>query len=284
MTTRRPFPASSSVWFGALGVLGVSVAGLLACSRDGNQAKPDEAAQSEAKKKPKPTEDEVDPCLAGAQPPTWKSERVVQKEPKVELEYPKFSSKCASVAKDLTASFEKKAKESRADYERQWKEAKGEPTPFNLEAWELVDTCKPAHVSARVVSVKCEGSQYTGGAHGMYGTGGYSFAIDGRKVRELKLEELFDDTKAWKKPLGERIAKQVNVRKKADGWDPIGGDAVEPLLGTFVLEDASIGFYFAPYALGSFAEGEYVATLTYAELDDLLAKSGPVSKIPRKKP
>lgn len=264
-------------------LLGASVAGGPACSRESNQAKPDEAAASDtAKKKPKPAEDDLDPCLAGARPPTWKLERVVQKEPKIELEYPKFSSNCASVAQDLSAVFAKAAKDSRADYERLWKEAKTEPAPFNLESWELVDTCKPAHVSAKVVSVLCAGSQYTGGAHGMYGTGGHSFVIEGRKVRELKLEDLFDDTKAWKKPLGERIAKQVNKRKVAEGWGPLGGGDVEAQLGTFVLEDASISFYFSPYSLGSYAEGEYVAKFPYAELDDLFAKLGPVSKIPRK--
>jgi hypothetical protein len=281
MTPRRSFPARSSVW---LVLLGASVAGGAACSRGSAQAKPDEAAPSElAKKKPKPTEDDLDPCLAGARPPTWKIERVVQKEPKIELEYPKFSSKCATVAQDLNAVFENQAKASRAEYERQWKEAKSEPAPFNLDSWELVDTCKPAHVSAKVVSVLCAGSQYTGGAHGMYGTGGHSFVIDGRKVRELKVAELFDDTKVWKKPLAERIAKRLAEDKTSGRTEPTA-EAVEAGLDAFVLEDEALGFYFAPYLLASYADGEYVAKLTYAELDDLLAKNGPVSKIPRKKP
>lgn len=281
MTPRRLFPAGSLVW---LGVLGASVVGALACSRDGNQAKPDEAAPGEtAKKKSKPVEDEPDPCVVGVRPPTWTIERVVQKEPKVELEYPKFSSKCASVAQDLNAVFEKAAKESRAEYERQWKEAKSEPAPFNLESWELVDTCKPAHVSAKVVSVVCAGSQYTGGAHGMYGTGGHSFVIDGRKVRELKVADLFDDTKVWKKPLAERIAKRL-AEDKAPGRTAPTAEAVEAGIDAFVLDDETLRFYFAPYLLASYADGEYVAKLTYAELDDLLAKNGPVSKMPRKKP
>ncbi len=253
------------------------------CPRKGrDEAKPDEASNDEAKpKKPKKVGDQ-DPCLGGAEPPTWKAKRVTVKVPKIELEFPEFESACATVAKDLSAAFENQARASRTDFEKQWKEAKADPATFNLESWELVDRCTAAHVSPTIVSFACAGSEYVGGAHGMYGTGGRTFAIEGRKVRELNLEDLFDDTKLWKKPLSERIAKQVNVRKKADGWDPLGADAVEPMLGTFVLEDASIAFYFAPYALGSFAEGEYVAKLDYAALDDLLARAGPVSKIPRK--
>ena len=135
------------------------------------------------------------------------------------------------------------------------------------------------------MSVACAGSQYTGGAHGMYGTGGHTFLIEGRKVRELKLEDLFGAGAAdatWKKPLGARIAKQINVKKKAEGFTELGGEEVEAQLGTFVLGDATIDFYFSPYSLGSYAEGEYVATFEYAALDDLFAKDGPVSKIPRK--
>jgi hypothetical protein len=252
-----------------------------------DDAKPDEPkveAEATSKKPKKPTspEPEPDACVAGAQPPTWTIKKLTGKTPKVELSYPVFESKCALVAQDLNKPFEDAAKAEKAGFEKEYREAAADPASLNLDAWELTDECKPAHVSAKIVSVRCSSSSYSGGAHGIHGTLGLTFLIEGRKVREVKLDELFDGER-WRKKLSARVNKQITAKRSGYGVPPYSDDDVGKQLGIFVLEDAAVVFYFPVYSLGSYAEGEYEASIDYADLLDITAKEGPLTKVPRRK-
>ncbi|MFO6445771.1 PdaC/SigV domain-containing protein [Erythrobacter sp. NE805] len=112
-------------------------------------------------------------------------------------------------------------------------------------------------------------SEYSGGAHGNYGSGGLVW--DRAAKQALSPEDLFVSEKALQDVLGTRWCKTLAAeRRKRFGADP-GDDSVFPCPPvkdlTLLLGSKSkthfdrIGLIADPYVAGSYAEGAYEITL-----------------------
>jgi len=246
-------------------------------SNDDDEAKPKKKKSKKAADDDAPKKKERDPC-DDADAPTWKVVKAVGKAPTLDVSYPEFTSSCTEVAESLSAVFSKDAKRRRAAFEKDYADAKRDGSTF-LDGFDYKFECIPTFVSARVVSVLCGETAYTGGAHGGSSREGHTFVIEGTKLREVKLAELFDGTKAWKSKVARLANGQVTKQRKQRELDPVEDSKVEGALGPFALIKMGVVVYFDSYTLGPYAEGSFDATLSFDSLSGLLADDGPVSKM-----
>lgn len=56
------------------------------------------------------------------------------------------------------------------------------------------------------------------------------------------------------------------------------------MLDTFTIEPDGVRFHFAPYEVGSYAEGSYDVTVPFVHVAELLRDDGPATALPFKHP
>ena len=119
--------------------------------------------------------------------------------------------------------------------------------------------------SPRFASVYFMGNEYTGGAHGnrFHVVLSYNLA-SGNK---LEIDELFADKAAGLPKLINRIADSVQALKSSDA-DPVDRDpaAIDANMDRIALTPEGIRVIYAPYEMGSYAEGEFIVDIPKAEL------------------
>jgi hypothetical protein len=136
--------------------------------------------------------------------------------------------------------------------------------------------------------VGLEGFQYTftGGAHGNYMTDGRIYnAMTGD---QLRIGALFADQEAAATALSGTVYKAIADAKvsrsgKSDGYDMFLGESRDALSVSDILsgnisliastEDGKLGgfvLHYAPYEIGSYAEGAYHVTIPQADFHDFL--------------
>ena len=92
--------------------------------------------------------------------------------------------------------------------------------------------------------------------------------------RKLVLADLFDDRKKWRKVVGGYIRR--NLTKREASWPPkTDQDAVD---APFTFSPAGVEFHFAPYHVGSYAEGMYHVLVPYTVLKPVLRPGGPLAR------
>ncbi len=119
---------------------------------------------------------------------------------------------------------------------------------------------------------------YTGGAHGNTYFVSSNYAINDKDSKLLKLSDLFKKDSGYVKLLSEYIIK--DLKKQKAGW-VINGEIKslkEEEIGPFALTPTGIRFAFAPYAVGSYAEGAYFVSLSYESLQSVIDPAGPLAK------
>lgn len=119
---------------------------------------------------------------------------------------------------------------------------------------------------------------YTGGAHGNTYFVASNYAIDAKDSKLLKLSDLFKKDSNYVKVLSDRIIE--DLKKQKAGW-VINGEITslkEEEIGPFALTPEGIRFAFAPYAVGSYAEGAYFVAISYESLQSIIDPTGPLAK------
>ncbi|MBP5274609.1 MAG: DUF3298 and DUF4163 domain-containing protein [Abditibacteriota bacterium] len=115
---------------------------------------------------------------------------------------------------------------------------------------------------------------YTGGAHPN------TVTICGNYLRGMQRSLLFSDLfkPGSKRKIAGLLKKQLDKERSARIEDPdldeesktVRVEDIEGCINSFVLTDIGVNWIFDPYAVGSYAEGRYEATLSWKELKDFL--------------
>ena len=140
----------------------------------------------------------------------------------------------------------------------------------------------PAHESNSLIYIRRSdtlavsllefGSGYYGGAHDMYGVYGRNF--DSRTGKELTLADVFADQQA----LTKAIIKQLQQDYPQASFMESGGiisleETVKQMVKDgslpWTLDPWGASFYFNPYAIGSYMEGIFTATICFDEAPEL---------------
>lgn len=123
-----------------------------------------------------------------------------------------------------------------------------------------------------VVSLLEFGSGYYGGAHDMYGVFGRNF--DSRTGKELTLDDVFADQKALAAAIIKRLQQdypQASFMEKGGiiSLEKTVKEMVKDGSLAWTLDPWGATFYFNPYAIGSYMEGIFAATICFEEAPEL---------------
>lgn len=162
--------------------------------------------------------------------------------------------------------FLKMAKEARAE-ERKGKFHTGE---YYYDGQAKVTLSKPNLISGYMAM-----SNYVGGAHGMNWPEPINVALINGKPGMLKLAHLL---KKGVDPM-QTISPFVIEKLRAQGAAWVESGEVKALdkkqLESFVITPKGLHYMFEPYAMGSYAEGQYHVELSWKEVDEFIDWTGP---------
>lgn len=134
----------------------------------------------------------------------------------------------------------------------------------------------PLLKSERIVTVAALHWEYTGGAHGNSWFETLTLVRKGDGVKEVRLADLFRSDTDWLNVVSQLLIEDLKKQGASlvvDG--EVSGFTDEKLV--FAVDEGGVLFFFAPYAVGCYAEGDYVVRLPFAPLrsvlkEDILAK------------
>lgn len=136
---------------------------------------------------------------------------------------------------------------------------------------ELYHTTKVSihRADSEIVSFTSEVSDYTGGAHGYYGTGGYTF--DTKTGKELSINDVVKDKSEYYEKLKESFSEYYATAIESEpnmenALEEILTDSYEP---SFSVEPYGVTSYFSPYTLGSYAAGEQAIPVIFSGNEEL---------------
>jgi len=133
------------------------------------------------------------------------------------------------------------------------------------------------YYSEELISLLAEISDYSGGAHGNYYYRSHNFSINGDQAVELKLADLFLPN--YGKVLSDYCLDSL---RKQEASSVIDGDLTrlnDEDLGTFSLSPQGLIIHFAPYAVGSYAEGSFTVMIPYKDLKKVIDPNGSQPKL-----
>ena len=131
--------------------------------------------------------------------------------------------------------------------------------------WSYSDTTKLYFYSpTRLISLSQTNSAFTGGAHGNYGTSGRNFALlaNTTRPRELKLADFFRAGSSYQARIEGLLTSKLNAREAS----MVERKSVKNLINNFVVQRDGLRWFFPPYSVGSYAEGEFEVKLSFSEL------------------
>jgi hypothetical protein len=120
-----------------------------------------------------------------------------------------------------------------------------------------------------VLQVTSEG--YTGGAHGMYGSGFLNIDIRNQRVIELE-DVMIVDTLRLSTVLDREARKYFGIEPSKKISDRLFVETVKPN-GNFFLTNTGITFNYTPYEIASYADGEIRLFIPYKAITDILKSS-----------
>ena len=205
------------------------------------------------------------------------------------LSYPVFSKKMFSVAKvdsinasvyrQIVGNQDKTIEQMASEFFAEYKEYLAEREKIALEEGDTNSFVPTWSYSAenfvvvnapRIIVTGLRYSQYTGGAHGMYGL--FYANYDVETGRMLTLDDVFSDTLA----LAERMTVEFIGQKNLDAEVPFSEQGyfidsnLLPLTSNFALLPDGVLFYYNVYEIAAYAAGPAYVQLPYEKLDGLM--------------
>lgn len=114
-------------------------------------------------------------------------------------------------------------------------------------------------------------SEYTGGAHGNYGSTLSCFDVEHQK--KMQLEDLVKiDSNELQVLLETNFRKQFKLRP-AEGLNNVLFDNYLKANNNFYFNDSGLLFLYNPYEIASFAQGQIIVFISYQELKDKINPS-----------
>ena len=190
-----------------------------------------------------------------------------------------------ALAADLLGEAKRWADEQRADADAQRKES---PSTFSQRGYTYERKYQlRSEIAGRYVSIVRTDYGETGGAHPNSDLD--TIIWDKQAGKRISIRPFFTDTAdggAVMKLMRSRIIASLTAEKKARGFevDAERFDGVEPKLtkiGAVTLAPSTVSgkssgltFHYPPYAVGSYAEGQYVAFIPWETLKPYLTPEG----------
>lgn len=141
-------------------------------------------------------------------------------------------------------------------------------------------TCRPALVTDRLVSIACDTYTYTGGAHGLHGTTGHNYLLSRANAQPIELPAIL----AKEASLAVADLCIGDLREQGATFIVDGTTStsdVASYLENFTITPEGVVFHFAPYSVGSYAEGDYEVLLDFSRLGPRLRDSDARTAIER---
>lgn len=128
-------------------------------------------------------------------------------------------------------------------------------------------SCSVVRADSKVLSVCSSYYSFSGGAHGMYGKGGYNYdPVTGEK---LKFSDVVTDTQGFFETANEKIQEQYSGESESPmDLTEYLKDYDEDLLSWWV-DYTGVTLYFGPYELGSYAMGAVQTKILFSEAPQL---------------
>ena len=139
----------------------------------------------------------------------------------------------------------------------------GEPT--DSYRYSIIQQLETARVDERVISLIERNSEYTGGAHGSWGSSGITFDAENGEI--LELSDLLTDAEGFQEKAEEYILSRL-AEREAEGLFPDYENTIRQMWTNgpnWYLDAAGITFVFQPYLIGPWAMGEVLVTVPYTE-------------------
>lgn len=147
----------------------------------------------------------------------------------------------------------------------------GEPTDYYR--YSIIQQLETARVDAGVISLIEMNSEYTGGAHGSYGSSGITFDAESGEI--LELSDLLTDTEGFQERAEEYILSRL-AEREPEGLFSDYENIIRQMWKSepdWYLDAAGITFIFHPYLIGPWAMGEVLVTVPYTEAEDCLSEA-----------
>jgi len=190
-----------------------------------------------------------------------------------------------ALAANCLAEGKKWAEKNRADAD---KERKQEPELFR-NAWSFERKYETRSVvDGRYVSIVRADYEYTGGAHP--NSSSDTILWDRSAGKRISIRPFFTETAdngPTLKAMRQGVIASLQAEKKkrgAEGMDASAIEAIEPKLlkigpvslapSTEEGKSSGLTFHYSPYAVGSYAEGEYIAFVPWQTLKPYLTPEG----------
>jgi predicted secreted protein len=191
----------------------------------------------------------------------------------------------AALAANCLAEGKKWAEKNRADAD---KERKQEPELFR-NPWSFERKYETRSVvDSRYVSIVRADYEYTGGAHP--NSSSDTILWDRSAGKRISIRPFFTETAdngPTLKAMRQGVIASLQAEKKkrgAEGTDASAIEAIEPKLlkigpvslapSTEEGKSSGLTFHYSPYAVGSYAEGEYIAFVPWERLKPYLTPEG----------
>lgn len=135
------------------------------------------------------------------------------------------------------------------------------------------------HYSDSLISVRADTYLYTGGAHGNTGHVAANFWISDGEAKELSLNDMLSSRPGTFEALSAQVNKEMRrlkgVLRSGMETEYEDIDFEEKDFAAFTLSPKGLEIAFAPYHVGSYAEGSYFVLLPFSSLGGILETSGP---------
>lgn len=182
--------------------------------------------------------------------------------------WPAAVSAIPGLARQLAAERDRREKEDRAEWEATLAELAGEGDCGGCRGRSSAKEWKVVANLPDWLSLSADFSDYTGGAHGMYGK--QSLVWDKQAEASLAGIDMFNSPVALEQALGARLCDTLNKEREKRRGVAVEPDGDKIFDGCPGLDEATVlvgssngrtfdrlGVYFGPYVAGAYAEGAY---------------------------
>ena len=133
-------------------------------------------------------------------------------------------------------------------------------------------TARALRADSNAVSILYESYDYEGGVHGYHYTGGMNF--DTGTGKELTLGDVVEDKDAFIELVSEAFSRDygddglVDAGEMLKEWDFASNENI-----LWTIDPTCVSIYFAPYVLGSYADGEQVVSVFFDEAPEVFCET-----------
>lgn len=187
------------------------------------------------------------------------------------LEATGSSEEAAQALEEWSRNRVEEIEQVRAQYAANAMEEGREPSDYYQ--YSIYESLEAVRIDRRVVSLVEQNSEYSGGAHGNYGSTAVNFDAQAGEI--LKLSDILTDEEGFQKKAEEELIRKLSDTYQ-DGLFPGYEDTIRQMWESgpnWYLDGAGITFIFQPYLIGPYAMGEARVTLPYKEMEAYLEPS-----------